>query len=208
MVKNTVKVDELVRSGKLSPFSPIYLTCCRLGVKWLPYVNGCIYGPTPGITETLDVFLTCMEFDSMLDLFCGSGALSKLAYLRGVREIVAVDMYTESAVKNIGKISNIRVVRADALTFRDGCYDLLVADPPEKLIKTFIKNLSKISRMYKHVALIWLGPYSKVSRYRSFFTSKKNYKIIEVWGDAIMVTWKRNSKREVEKALASVQQYI
>lgn len=74
----------------------------------------------------------------MLDLFCGTGAVSLEFISRGADSVVAIDIETGSknfitATAIQWGIDNLRVVRADVfklLTKANEAFDIVFADPP------------------------------------------------------------------------------
>ncbi|MCL7388905.1 MAG: 50S ribosomal protein L11 methyltransferase [Thaumarchaeota archaeon] len=200
-----VRIDELIESGRLSPFSPIALICNRLRVHWLPYIDGYIYGPSPGITEVLERILSLLKPNSMLDLFCGSGAFSKLAYLMNVKKIKAVDIYVEAARRNLKKLEGIEVEEGDALRIRSGRYDMVVADPPEEKIRELIDRLPELRRLYKDVAVVWVGPYHKAVEIIKTLSRDEKCIVVEAWGDAVAVFWKKKKHETIiERAIKNI----
>ncbi|MCL7383437.1 MAG: hypothetical protein LZ168_05300 [Thaumarchaeota archaeon] len=200
-----VRIDELIESGRLSPFSPIALICNRLRVHWLPYIDGYIYGPSPGITEVLERILSLLKPNSMLDLFCGSGAFSKLAYLMNVKKIKAVDIYVEAARRNLRKLEGIEVEEGDALRIRSGRYDMVVADPPEEKIRELIDRLPELRRLYKDVAVVWVGPYHKAVEIIKTLSRDEKCIVVEAWGDAVAVFWKKKKHETIiERAIKNI----
>jgi SAM-dependent methyltransferase len=200
-----VRVDELIESGRLSPFSPIALICNRLGVRWLPYIDGNIYGPSPGITEVLERILSLLRPESMLDLFCGSGAFSKLAYLMNVKKVKAVDIYIEAAKRNLKKLEGIEVEEGDALGIRTGRYDMVVADPPEEKIRELIDKLPELRRLYRDVTVVWVGPYHKAGEMIKSFSGGEKCIIVEAWGDAVTIFWKKKKHEKIiERAVKNI----
>ena len=76
---------------------------------------------------------------SVLDLFCGTGAMGIEAYSRGAGDVVMVDCdfrsvrLTKDNLKIVGV--ELKVVKCDALVFLDKCdrqFDLIIVDPPYK----------------------------------------------------------------------------
>ena len=111
-----VKLSWLIRTGRLSEFSPTALISEKLGINWLMMFDEYVYGPGPGIVELLDLILRYVKPKSFLDLFGGSGALSKLASLRGVRKITYIDLYPDAAILNLRRISGVETVSYTHLT--------------------------------------------------------------------------------------------
>lgn len=201
-----IRVRWLIESGRLSPLSPIALICMRLKVEWLPYMHRYVYGPTPGITEVLERVLDALKPKSMLDLYCGSGALSKLAYIKNVEKIKAVDIYVEAAKKNLKKLKRVEIEEGDALKFDGGRYDLVVADPPEEEIKNLIRKLREFKKKYVKAMVIWLGPYHKASKIIKTLSRDRKCIIVEAWGDAVGILWKKSEHKEaIRKALRNTE---
>ncbi len=75
----------------------------------------------------------------VLDLFCGTGAMSIEALSRGAKSVTMVDKdfrSVEMATKNLKNIGiEQKVIKSDALIFLDRCqksFDLIILDPPYK----------------------------------------------------------------------------
>ena len=96
-----------------------------------------------------------VEGKSVLDLFCGTGALGIEALSRGAEKVTMVDkdfrsvLLTKENLRLVGAMQ--KVVKCDALVFLDKCneqFDLILIDPPYRsglygpvLEKIFNKNL-------------------------------------------------------------------
>jgi 16S rRNA (guanine966-N2)-methyltransferase len=97
--------------------------------------------PTTGkVREAIFSMLGSVEDASVLDLFCGSGALGIEALSRGAAEAVLVDTRPAAASRNIDELElgdRARVIRADAIRFlkraEPGSFDLVLCDPPYRL---------------------------------------------------------------------------
>lgn len=202
MKPRVVEVEWLIGTRRLSKFSPLALISEKLKVKWMMLWEGYIYGPAPGITEALDLLITVLKPKSMLDLFCGSGALSKLAYSKGVEKIVSVDLYPDAALRNLRRCRGIKVIGGDALSLQLGeQFDLLVADPPEELVEKLLENLDRLRRLFRLAALIWLGPHQKAEQNIILLKSRRMVRILEAWGDTLAVLWKPGLGSRIASAL-------
>jgi len=202
--RKPVKITQLIKSGRLSPMSPITLISEKLGINWLMmFDDEYVYGPTPGITEAADLLITHLKPKTVIDLFGGSGALSKLAVKKGVKKVVYVDLYPEAAVLNLKKQKGIQIIKDDVFDFleRDVRCDLLIADPPEDLIDEVLRRTKNIRRIIRKAALIWLGAYppAKKRMHKTRTTT-----VIEAWGDSFAVLWKPGYSekiRDIKKRL-------
>jgi len=186
-----VKVSWLIKSGRLSPLSPTALISEKLGITWLPMFDGeYVYGPTPGIVEAADLLLTELKPKIVVDLFGGSGAISRLAILRGARKVIYVDKNPEAAILNLKRHKRrIKIIEGDAFAFLENkiSCDLLVADPPEELIGKLLEKLDAIRRAVKKAALIWLGPSDEAA---SLPKGIRMATRVDAWGDSFLMIWK------------------
>ncbi len=91
------------------------------------------------VREALFSILGELGGESVLDLFCGTGALAIEALSRGARRAVLVDARTSLANRNVGDLGlseRCEVVRSDVpryLRRARGRFDLVFCDPPYRL---------------------------------------------------------------------------
>ncbi len=204
-----VKLSWLIRSKRLSPMSPTALISEKLGIKWLPLFNDeYVYGPTPGIIEAADLLMAELKPRIVVDLFGGSGAISKLAILRGARKVIYVDKNPEAALLNLRSCKGkVEIIEGDAFTFLNNkvqC-DFMVADPPEELISNLLNKLKLVRKSITKAALIWLGPSEKAIEYLEIVGKSRMTMTANVWGDTFLIIWKpgfgqiiRDVKRRLE----------
>ena len=115
------------------------------------------YRPTKSIVRK-SIFDTLNQFnyDSVLDLFSGSGIFGFEAASRGAKSITFVEnhYHTFSLIKKNAELlsgPNYKFYQKDVFSFLDGerSYDLIFADPPyskydiESLAETILKHLNK-----------------------------------------------------------------
>ena len=97
--------------------------------------------PTTGkVREAIFSMLGSVKDASVLDLFCGSGALGIEALSRGAAEVALVDTRPAPARRNVDDLElgdRARVVRGDAIRFlkraEPRSFDLVLCDPPYRL---------------------------------------------------------------------------
>jgi 16S rRNA (guanine966-N2)-methyltransferase len=91
------------------------------------------------VREALFSILGEVEGATVLDLFCGTGALGIEALSRGARRATLVDTHTTLAARNareLGLEDRCEVVRSDALRYLGRArrrFDLIFCDPPYRL---------------------------------------------------------------------------
>jgi 16S rRNA (guanine966-N2)-methyltransferase len=99
--------------------------------------------------ETLFALLGDVSDLSVLDLFCGSGALAFEAISRGADSAVLVDRATALAARNaeaLGIANRCELVRSDAVRYlerTDERFGLVLCDPPYKLADRLGPELSR-----------------------------------------------------------------
>lgn len=99
--------------------------------------------------ETLFALLGDVSDLSVLDLFCGTGALAFEAISRGADSAVLVDRATALAARNadeLGIANRCQLVRSDAVRYlerTDERFGLVLCDPPYKLADRLEPELSR-----------------------------------------------------------------
>jgi len=102
------------------------------------------------VREAVFSILGDIRGTSVLDLFCGTGALAIEALSRGAAEATLVDTAIGAAARNAGDLelgSRARLVRGDALAFLGGdqaTYDLVFCDPPYRIARRIAPDLDKL----------------------------------------------------------------
>jgi 16S rRNA (guanine966-N2)-methyltransferase len=105
---------------------------------------------TERVREAVFSILAGVDGASVLDLFCGSGALGIEAVSRGAAHAVLVDEDTTAAGANVEKIGlgeDVDLVRSDAIAFlrsEQGKYDLVLLDPPYTLADPMKAELTEL----------------------------------------------------------------
>ncbi len=89
---------------------------------------------------------------TVLDLFCGTGALAIEALSRGATRAVLVDRMTRLATRNVRDLAldaQAEVIRADALAYLRRArarFDLIFCDPPYRLADRVDRDLDSLVR--------------------------------------------------------------
>lgn len=154
-----ISLREIENKKLLSKFSPIYLLAKELELKYLIKENGLFTGPAIGLASLIDKITLNFPIESMLDLCCGTGALSKIALLNGVKEVVCLDLNTKAVEENLSEFKDrVKIVKCDILGFDPKkFYELIVLDAPRNLIEKLFKRLiPKIVKLCD-VFVIWHG---------------------------------------------------
>ena len=110
------------------------------GRRLAPPPSGADVRPTPDrVREAIFSIVGELEGATVLDLYCGTGALGIEAVSRGATAAVLVDRDPALARRNVeslGIVERCELVRSDALRFLKGDdrrFDLIFCDPPYRL---------------------------------------------------------------------------
>ncbi len=112
--------------------------------------------PGPGVRPTSDrareaLFSMLGEIEglSVLDLYCGTGALGIEAYSRGAARVVGVDIDTRPAAENVRLLDlagPVDVVASDAVSYlarTPDRFDIVFCDPPYQEGPKVARDLAK-----------------------------------------------------------------
>jgi len=152
-----VSLREIVKSGKMSSLSPLLLIAKELKLNYLIEENGLITGPAVGLSILIDRMTKQLPVKSMLDLCCGSGALTKIANRNGVKKIVCVDKNTKAVELNVGKNNCIKIVKEDIMKFKiEEFFDLIVLDAPREILPKISRRFGEFIKK-SNVFVLWHG---------------------------------------------------
>ncbi len=181
-----LSINELIKSGE-SKYSQVYLLSKNLNLKVLPVdkAGKVMFGSTT-FAEIVDVITKKFQIKNILDLFSGSGALSKIVLLNGVRKVTCVDAFTDAMKTNlIGFKNKIKIIRGNILKtkFRD-FYDIVLSDTPSILLLDFTKKI--LPKLNTHLIIMYYGGKGNIERDKKIEDScKKLFKqtfIIQKYG--------------------------
>jgi 16S rRNA G966 N2-methylase RsmD len=99
-----------------------------------------------------------------LDLFSGSGALSKIALLNGTQKAECADIFTKAIAKNLVEFKNrIKVIEGDIfkMNFKE-FYDLVLADTPSTLLIDFTKRV--LPQLKTNLVIMYYGGKGNIER--------------------------------------------
>jgi SAM-dependent methyltransferase len=152
-----VTIREIVKSEKMSSLSPLLLIAKELKLNYLIEENGLITGPAVGLSILIDKITKQLPIKSMLDLCCGSGAITKIANRNGVKKIVCVDKNTKAAELNIGKIDGIKIVKEDIMKCEiEDHFDLIVLDAPREILPKISRRFGEFIKK-SNIFVLWHG---------------------------------------------------
>ena len=154
-----VSIKKIEKENLLSKYSPIYLLAKKLKLKYLIKEENLFTGPAIGLASVIDKITKNLPIKNMLDLCCGTGALSKIALLNGVKRVSCLDLRIEVAKENLEEFKEkIEFIEEDVFKFKPKkFYDLIVLDAPinliEDLLNEFIPKIKKKCNLF----VMWHG---------------------------------------------------
>ena len=130
-LESLVPIDKAYK-GIIAEGSPLDELARKFDIPHVLVRGRHLVGPNPGLL--LVVEKVCQEAapKSALDLFAGTGIISRFLHSRGVKSITCVDNGEHFSIskKLLGKLSGVTCVKEDAFRFRVcQVFDLTVADP-------------------------------------------------------------------------------
>ena len=185
-----IGLEEAVEKGFLSRFSPLYTLSKVVGVKWLVWSGEFFLGPAVEMAELVDI-LTRNGGSSFLDLFCGTGALSRIALLNGFSNVTCVDTFAEACRRNLSDFKGrVRVVECDVFNFDfNGYYEVVVVDPLEELIPRTIREVLPRLDGRADLVVLWVGPVARKSKAKRFARRVNRLfpgtSVLEFWGSIV-----------------------
>ena len=134
-------LDKAIKQGVISRASPVYKAAKALELPYVLLRGRYIVGPSPGLVEVVSECIEANHFETVLDLFAGTGAISKAALIKDVKKATCVDRNTSNEISKIltEYSGRIAVRNNDVFDFVGRMkkkFDLIVADPEyEKALK-------------------------------------------------------------------------
>lgn len=186
-------MEEAVEGRLLSRYSPVCLLAEELEFKWLVLCeDDSFFGPPVGMAELVDALTLEFSVERLLDLCCGTGAITKIALRNGVREATCVDMFIRPAKCNLAESEeNVTLVEEDVLHYRvEKFHDVTVLDQPEELTPLFLERVVPELRGHTHLLVMWAGELKcreKVGcMIRKAGTLFPGTQAFELWGNVVV----------------------
>ncbi len=192
-MKNAISLKEAKKM--LSSYSPLILISEKLKLKFLTKENNQITGPAVGLSILIDKLTKSLPIKSMLDLCCGTGALSKIALKNKVERIDCLDLNIEIAKINIGR-KKVNFIKKDITKFKIGeFYDLIVLDAPLKILPKLFKKFKDFV-LNCHLFVVWHGSteeteWNKLVREKLRKVAKTVYSF-SIYGEEISIATSSN----------------
>lgn len=154
-----VSLKEVEKNKLLPKFSPIFLVAKELNLRYLIKEDDLFTGPAVGLTTLIDRITSRFEIETILDLCCGTGALTKVALLNGTKKATCLDLNLKAAKANLLEFkSRVEFLEEDVLKFKPKkFYDLVVFDGSRELVEKMLKKGITSFKNSCNIFVIWHG---------------------------------------------------
>lgn len=142
-VDRHISREEAIRENILPSNSPLAKKMEKYNLSKLVLAGGTlITGPLYGSIESIEYICNEYDINSMLELFCGSAAHSKIALEHGAEHVECLDVNIGAAKENLEECADrVEFHEMDAFEFKPPReFDLILADPYFELINDFINQ--------------------------------------------------------------------
>lgn len=187
-----VSFRDVIKSRRFSKYTPSLLIAKELGLKYLIVEENNITGPAVGTTILVDKITKILKIENMLDLCCGTGALTKIAIENGVKKIFVLDKNLKAVKENLKPLQKfIEFIEGDIFRFKTTeFFDLVVLDPPRYLIEKIVERFD-FSTINTNLFVMWHGSFSEEGwnsyvrdKLRNFFDKVYSF---SVYGEELSV---------------------
>jgi len=152
-----VPVEKILKNKKISRFSPSLLIAKELKLKYVVIEENLITGPAVGTAILVDKLTKNIKFNNILDLCCGTGALTKISILNGAKFSLCVDKSINAAKVNLNKLKNVKFLQKDIFKLKvNDFFDLTILDPPRYLIEKVVEKFD-FENLNTDILIFWHG---------------------------------------------------
>lgn len=128
-----VPLERAIANGILPKKSPFVKMMEKYNVKYVLLAGSIVSGPSLDSMLVVEDTLRKNKIKTVLDLFCGTGSLTKIALSNGAKKATCVDVTTEIARANLNEFRDrVNIIEKNMFNYKpqDGeNYDLIIADP-------------------------------------------------------------------------------
>lgn len=140
----SISLEKAIESGILASDSELILKMEQYELDHLVLGGGAaIAGPLPGPIQTMEMLCERYEIDSILDIFCGSAAMSRVVIEQGGSDVYCLDLDCSGARQNLAADRDlVTLCEGDffELPIPDRQFDIAVLDPYFDLIPEVIER--------------------------------------------------------------------
>ncbi len=143
-VDKHISLDEAIKNGIMSKDSPLVKKMREYNLKYLILAGGTVItGPLSDSITTMERICKEYNIDSVLDVFCGSGGLTKVLFNHGTTRGTCIDLNLTSAKENLKDISSkIDFRETNAFNYKPKReYDLMIGDPYYDIAYDFVDKV-------------------------------------------------------------------
>jgi 16S rRNA G966 N2-methylase RsmD len=149
------------KKGIIDKGSELFRQLRKYEISEIIICGSSIIGPSLDMMMAVSEVVRQKGPKKILDLFSGTGTLSKIALVEGAQHATCLDISTEVFEKNLGKfLTKIKIEKKDAFKVRNfGKYDLAILDTfyddALQASKAIIPKLLDTRAILFHVGLFW-----------------------------------------------------
>lgn len=169
-----VGLDEAVGEGVICPDAPLYQAMRKYDLKYVLMAGSTLSGPSLGMIESVERLARERKIRAVLDIFCGTGSLTKVALRNGASSAVCIDCNIDyqCMADNLGTYrGNCVLIPADAYQYEpEEFFDLVVINPFYEFCLSTIEQIVPKLKGYYGTLLMNLGSHEEqywISKLRS-----------------------------------------
>jgi len=196
---------EAIRNGIIKPDSPIDRVMSEYSLEYVLIIGGDVSAPVPGVLHAAANIARLSIPDNVLDLFCGTGAVSKAILLTHKCHVTCVDFFTTNwARQTLAKFNDVNIQEHDVFAYEvDDFYDLIFADPFDAEAMKFVNRF--VPKILGKCNLFAMSHGYELNKYWNFLVHqelKKNFAYVKTYlvegvgislcSQRIVTTWEFN----------------
>lgn len=139
-----VSIERAIESGILNADGDLAIMMRKYGLSHLVVGGGAaVAGPLPGPMRAMETLCDRFDIDAILDGFCGSAGLSRVAIENGASHATCIDLDLNCARKNLTGVDNkVAFLETDIFecALPDRSFDIVVLSPYFDLIDEIFAN--------------------------------------------------------------------
>jgi hypothetical protein len=142
-----LRVNDALENGLLKKNAPFYRKLQEYNIKYVLIEGSTIVGPDLDLMLIIEKLCKEERPKNVMDIFCGTGALTKVALMNQIEKALCIDKDIRYARINLSKFLNrVQFIEKDLLSYvppQNRSYDLIISDIFIDFSLTFSKRMMK-----------------------------------------------------------------